>query len=237
MARKKPLNLRHKVTLLRYKDSGTAMVWLEGGEDKSPCIGIDLFTSIDISAIAAEVAKEKAKENEKKFRFLKRMLATQGLAEFAFTIWYEGEGTELNKKGLKKYLREYKYSPGARVVNNKWIVSVVGTTDYHGDLTVQAEDLYDPERIFIHAIRFGSNEKVLLKGWTTAKYIKLTGIVSSKEFPTKKGKKFSVTKYHMDRGELFPMRLLRPQLKKLEVITKDEAGEMVREEKGDDFGF
>lgn len=233
------LNRKRKITLLRYKDSGTSMVWLEGGGDKSPCIAIDLLTSIDINAVSAEVAKEKSKENEGKFRFLKKRLATQAFAEYAFTVWHEVEGTKLDKRALKSHLRGFKWSPEPRVLG-RYFVHVISTTDYHGDLIVEENHLGHNE-IYVHAVRFGTNEKILLKGWTTGKYIRLVGLAKTQKLTARKsGRDFTITKYHVEPEELFPMSLLRDQLAKGEGrgMTKEEVDEM-EEKKGetDEFGF
>lgn len=243
MRRSKKSDLKRRVTLLRYEDSGTSMVWLEGGEDKSPVIAIDMLTSIDIQGIANEVAIEKAKDNEGKKRYLSKRLMTQACAEYAFTVWHEREGVKLDKKALKSILKQFKYDPLPRPMQFGREVTVVGTSDYHGDLLVDEKKLYDKDGIFVHAVRFGTNEKVILKGWTSAKYMKLAGIVNSKELTAKNsGRKFTITKYAMDAGDLFPMSLLRDHLsKRKEVASIYDAAHIKKAKKKakvkDEFGF
>lgn len=228
-----PVESKKRITLLRYEDSGTAMVWLEGGGDKSPVVAIDLLTGIDISSSAREVAIEKCKENEGKLRYMQKRIATQGMAEYAFTCWHEKEGVKLDKKRMTSQMRAMKWHPSPMLRKNGWTVTVIGTTDYHGDLIVEDKHLSDQRHLFVHAVRFGTNEKIIFKGWTSAKYLKLAGIASTNEYKSKGGRNFTNTKYAMDPGELFPMSLLRGQIDKRTATKKKE----LKKEKRDDFGF
>lgn len=234
----KIIDLKRKVTLLRYNDSGTAMVWLEGGEDKSPVIQVDLLTGIDINTVARGVANEKHPENESKARYTARRLTTQAMAEYGFTVWHQKEGTSLNKKDLNNVMRSMRWDPSPMLSKNGWSVTVVGSSDYHSDLIVDRKMVVNNKQLFVLAIRFGTNEKILLKGWTSAKYIKLASNVTTKTHKAKNGREFTSTKYAMAPTELFPMSLLRGQLVKKSVIDQAEKDQLVMEaEKKDEFGF
>lgn len=234
----KNVNLKRKVTLLRYNDSGTAMVWLEGGEDKSPVIAIDLLTGMDIHTVAMGVANDKFPENENKARYTTRRLCTQAMAEYGFTVWYEKEGTEIDKDSMKSLMKSMKWNPNPLVVKNGWTITVVGTSDYHSDLFIDSKMLRSGRQIFVHAVRFGKNEKILLKGWTSSKYIKLVATVATKEYKAKSGRMFKSEKYSMSPEELFPMSLLRDQLVKRNSMTEDDKKQVeIEGVKDDGFGF
>lgn len=228
------LNLKQRVVLLRYKDSGTAAVWTEGGEDKSPVIAIDLHTVIDITGIASEVASKKAKDNERKKKYLIKTLTTQALAEYAFIVWHGEEGCQLDKKMLKQRLENMRYNPYPMETKNGWTVTVVSTSDYHGELIVPAAALYNPKYLFVHAVRFGTNEKIILRGWTSAKYVKLVGRPFSKHYQGRGGKPFVTEKYRFEPKELFPMSLLGRQLEKKAALSIEPKQTRMG---GDDFGF
>lgn len=225
-----------RVTLLRYGDSGTSAVWTEGGEDTCPVIGIDLHTSIDLMNLAQEVATEKAKDNENKARYIARSLTTQSMAEYAYIVWIQGEGTVVDLKQLKYRMEQMKYMPPEMGGKNGWSVTIMGNSDYHSDLIVDSTRLHSGKAIFVHAVRFGTNDKVILKGWTTAKYIKLIGSGYTKEFQSR-GRSFGVEKYSFNTNELFPMSLLRVQLEKKRALDKDQTTMAIAKEMDNEFGF